>query len=312
MAARAVDGWCPRPPDLFVPCAGGPDRIRIRPATAAEAGLLSGASGPAAPWRLEGWAARAAALGLDPDAGDAPDADLSAEALGAVARRLPPASFLAAVPAGGEAGRRRTTLDLSRPDSGPLPWRLTLTEIRIHAGLTWTLQVEVWSPQAPGAADLARARAAAAAALAAIVPPAAPDPTGQAWARIARPDGPDRGKGRALPIPGGWRLEGPPVDAPASTALAEEAASLRPALTEALRTGAIDDALTLAFARAAIRAASGPPGPAWAPAAASCGRGLLLEEGVRICLLPDGRAAAAHDLPDGARLILPLARAGAF
>lgn len=309
MAAVPADGWCPSPPDAFVPCGGGPDRIRLRPATAAEAGLLSGGSGPAAPWRLEGWAVRAKALGLRPEGGNAPDADLSAEALAAAAARLPPSTFLAAVPAGGATGAWRATLDLSRPDSGPLPWRLVLQETRLHAGRAWTLQAEIWSTAAPDARTLARARAGVAAALGAIDAPTAPDPARRLWAQIARPEGGDVGEGRALPVPAGWRLEGLPEAGPEGARLAEEAAPLRPRLIRALADGAADDDLVLAFARAAIRAADGPPGPAWAPAAAACGRGLLLDVGVRICLLPDGRAATTRDMPDGARLVQPLARA---
>jgi len=309
MAAVPADGWCPSPPDSFAPCGGGPDRIRIRPATAAEAGLLSGGSGPATPWRLEGWAARAAALGLRPEAGDAPDADLSAEALSAAAARLPPATFLAAVPAGGAPGAWRATLDLSRPDSGPLPWRLVLQETRLHAGRAWTLQAEIWSALAPDGGTLARARAGAAAVLGAIDAPAPPDPARRLWAQIARPDGGDVGEGRALPIPAGWRLESLPENGRDGERLAEEAAPLRPRLIQALAAGGAGDDLVLAFARAAIRAADGPPGPAWTPAAAACGRGLPLGGGLGICLLPDGRAAATRDLSDGARLVQPLARA---
>ena len=308
MAAVPANGWCPSPPNSFVPCKGGPDRIRIRPAIAAEAGLLSGESGPAAPWRLEGWAVRAATLGLRPEAGDAPDADLSAEALSAAAR-LPPATFLAAVPAGGAPGVWRATLDLSRPDSGPLPWRLVLQETRLHAGRAWTLQAEIWSASAPDGGTLARARAGIAAVLGAIDTPAPPDPARRLWAQIARPEGEDVGEGRALPIPTGWRLEGLPENGWDGGRLAEETAPLRPRLIQALAAGNAEDDLVLAFARAAIRAADGPPIPAWTPAAAACGRGLPLGRGLGICLLPDGRAAATHDLSDGTRLVQPLARA---
>jgi len=307
MAAFPADGWCPSPPDAFAPCGGGPDRIRIRPATAAEAGLLSGGSGPAAPWRLEGWAARAAALGLRPEAGDAPDADLSADAL-AAATRLPPSTFLAAVPAGGVPGAWRATLDLSRSDSGPFPWRLILQDTRLHAGRAWTLQAEIWSPQAPDARTLARARAGVAAVLGAIDAPAAPDPARRLWAQIARPDGDDVGEQRARPISAGWRLEGLAEDGQTRERLAKEAAPLRSRLIQALADGAAEDDLVLAFARAAIRASDGPPGPTWRPAAAACGRGLPLGDGIGICLLPDGRAAATRDMPDGTRLVQPLAR----
>jgi len=116
------------------------------------------------------------------------------------------------------------------------------------------------------------------------------------------------GEQRAQPIPAGWRLEGLAEDGQTRERLAKEAAPLRPRLIQALADGAAEDDLVLAFARAAIRASDGPPGPAWRPAAAACGRGLPLGDGIGICLLPDGRAAATRDMPDGTRLVQPLAR----
>jgi hypothetical protein len=308
MNARPIGGWCPSPPAAFRPCDGGPDSVRIRAAAPADAALLSPDAGPAAPWRRDGWAARAAALGIPPDLGDAPDADLATEAL-AAARHLPASSFLAAVPAGGVPGLRRATLDVARPDSGPTPWRLLLVETRLHAGRAWTLQAEVWSQDPPDAARLQRARQGIEAAIAGIEAPPAPDPARLLWAQVAQPDGPEAGAGRAHPRGSGWRLDGPLPDAPDAERLAEEAAPLRREIEAAAMAGMAHDGLVLAFAHAAVRAALGPPVPAWAPAPAACGRGLALGEGRHACLLPDGRMAMAQDLHDGGRDVRPLARA---
>jgi hypothetical protein len=308
MHARPTDGWCPSPPAVFIPCAGGSDRVRIRAASPADAALLSLHAGAAAPWRREGWAVRAAALGIPPDAGDAPDADLADEAL-AAARRLPPSSFLAAVPAGGVPGLRRATLDVSRPDSGPAPWRLLLVETRLHAGRAWTLQAEIWSRDPPDRTHLRRARQGIEAAIAGVETPPAPDPARLLWAQVAQPDGPETGAGRAHPHGPGWRLDGPMPAAPDAARLAAEAAPLRQDIEAAAMAGTAPDGLVQAFARAAVRAALGPPVPTWAPAPAACGRGLDLGNGRHACLLPDGRMALAQDLPDGARVVRPLDRA---
>jgi hypothetical protein len=308
MNARPIGGWCPSPPAAFRPCNGGPDTVRIRAAAPADAALLSPNAGPATPWHRDGWAARAAALGIPPNLGDAPDADLATEAL-AAARHLPASSFLAAVPAGGVPGLRRATLDVARPDSGPAPWRLLLVETRLHAGRAWTLQAEVWSRDPPERTHLQRARQGIDAAISGIEAPPAPDPARLLWAQVAQPDGPETGAGRAHPHGSGWRLDGPLPNAPDAERLAEEAAPLRPEIEAAVEAGLAQDELVLAFAHAAVRAVFGPPVPVWPPAAAACGRGLALGGGRHACLLPDGRMALAQDLPDGGREVRPLARA---